>query len=87
MTRLKNWKYRKFNNNYIRVNYVLYIFRGNEQIVKEKAHYKQDITKLQAQVKRLEIKAASLELALKQKTDECQALAALCDDITGRNST
>lgn len=41
---------------------------------------------MQGQIKRLEIKASSLELALKQKNDECQALAALCDDITGRTT-
>ncbi|XP_050305264.1 uncharacterized protein LOC126742577 isoform X2 [Anthonomus grandis grandis] len=62
-----------------------YIQRANEQIEQEKRKYNMDIGKLHAQVKRLEIKASSLEVALKQKTDECQALAALCDDITGRS--
>ncbi|XP_066261057.1 putative leucine-rich repeat-containing protein DDB_G0290503 [Euwallacea similis] len=60
------------------------IRRAQEQVKYEKDKYKQEVAKLQAQVKRLEIKALSLELGLKQKNEECQALAALCDDITGR---
>lgn len=36
---------------------------------------------LRTSVKRLEIMASSLETALKQKTEECQALAAFCEDI------
>ncbi|KAL1498062.1 hypothetical protein ABEB36_008920 [Hypothenemus hampei] len=62
------------------------IKRAERQVEQEKEIYKRDITKLQAVVKRLEIKASSLEVALHQKTEECQALAALCDDITGRTN-
>ncbi|XP_066154100.1 putative leucine-rich repeat-containing protein DDB_G0290503 isoform X2 [Euwallacea fornicatus] len=62
------------------------IRRAQEQVKYEKNKYKQEMAKLQAQVKRLEIKASSLELELNQKKEECQALAALCDDITGRTS-
>ncbi|CAG9760748.1 unnamed protein product [Ceutorhynchus assimilis] len=63
------------------------IKQAKQHIEYEKQKYNQELAKLQGQVKRLEIKATSLEVALKQKTDECQALASLCDDITGRHST
>ncbi|KAF7277932.1 hypothetical protein GWI33_009049 [Rhynchophorus ferrugineus] len=57
--------------------------KANEEMQKEKQKQDSESTKLQAIVKRLEIKISSLETALKQKTEECQALSALCDDITG----
>ncbi|CAG9766729.1 unnamed protein product [Ceutorhynchus assimilis] len=52
-----------------------------EQADRKKEAYQQNLNKLQANVKRLKIKASSLECSLKQKTEECQALATLCDDI------
>ncbi|KAH1009379.1 hypothetical protein HUJ04_001767 [Dendroctonus ponderosae] len=60
------------------------IRRAQQETEDEKQRYRRDLSNLQAQVKRLEIKAASLEIELSQKTEECQALANLCDEITGR---
>lgn len=46
--------------------------------------YEMDINKLKAIIKRLEIKCSSLEVSLQQKTEECAALSALCDEVTGK---
>ncbi|XP_030761041.1 dentin sialophosphoprotein-like [Sitophilus oryzae] len=56
---------------------------SDEKIAEEQQKHNAELVKLQAIAKRLEIKTSSLETALKQKTEECQALSALCDDITG----
>lgn len=46
--------------------------------------YDQEITKLNAVIRRQEIKITSLEELIEQKTKECSALAALCDEVTGK---
>ncbi|XP_044765836.1 transforming acidic coiled-coil-containing protein 2-like isoform X2 [Coccinella septempunctata] len=59
------------------------IDKCNIEISQQKDKYDGEITKLKAIVKRLEIKNAALETSLEQKTKECIALAALCDEVTG----
>ncbi|XP_030757631.1 MATH and LRR domain-containing protein PFE0570w-like isoform X2 [Sitophilus oryzae] len=51
-------------------------------VLREKQEKQAEIAKLQATVKRMQIKASSLENSLKQKTEECMALSAFWDDIT-----
>ncbi|XP_018332381.1 myosin-10 isoform X2 [Agrilus planipennis] len=59
-----------------------------EKIGKEMANIREsndmEIHKLQAIIKRLEIKNASLMVSLDQKNKECLALTALCDEVTGK---
>lgn len=43
-----------------------------------------EITKLNAIVKRLQIKLESVTNLLNQKTKECEGLAELCDEVTGK---
>ncbi|XP_066257749.1 serine-rich adhesin for platelets-like isoform X2 [Euwallacea similis] len=60
------------------------IKRAQERVKLETDQNQQKIIRLQNKVKKLKIEASSLDVALKQKTQECAALAALCDDITSK---
>ncbi|XP_066149037.1 serine-rich adhesin for platelets-like isoform X2 [Euwallacea fornicatus] len=60
------------------------IKRAQERVKLETDQNQQKIIRLQNKVKKLKIEASSLDVALKQKTEECAALAALCDDITSK---
>ncbi|KAJ8923493.1 hypothetical protein NQ315_010071 [Exocentrus adspersus] len=60
------------------------IEKSNKEIITLKEKYETEISKLKAIVKRLEIKCGSLEVSLTQKNQECAALAALCDEVTGK---
>ncbi|KAJ8945613.1 hypothetical protein NQ314_009141 [Rhamnusium bicolor] len=57
---------------------------SNKEILMLRDKYEMDINKLKAIIKRLEIKCGSLEVSLQQKTEECAALSALCDEVTGK---
>nr|CAH7752982.1 unnamed protein product [Callosobruchus chinensis] len=50
----------------------------------DRERFANENAKLQAIIKRLEIKCGSLEVTLSQKTEECLALSALCDEVTGK---
>ncbi|XP_066158595.1 transforming acidic coiled-coil-containing protein 1-like [Euwallacea fornicatus] len=60
------------------------IEKCNIEILNVRDKYEYESSKLRALIKRLEIKCSSLETSLNQKTEECQQLSALCDDITGK---
>ncbi|KAF5285279.1 hypothetical protein FQR65_LT13293 [Abscondita terminalis] len=60
------------------------IEKCNQEILLMREQYDSEIHKLTAIVKRLEIKNASLTNSLDQKNKECSALAALCDEVTGK---
>ncbi|KAK9890204.1 hypothetical protein WA026_010314 [Henosepilachna vigintioctopunctata] len=60
------------------------IEKSNKEIIKYREKYDSEVNKLNAIIKRLEIKSAALETSLDQKTKECTALAALCDEVTGK---
>ncbi|XP_018578896.1 transforming acidic coiled-coil-containing protein 2-like isoform X2 [Anoplophora glabripennis] len=60
------------------------IEKSNKEILMLRDKYEMDINKLKAIIKRLEIKCSSLEVSLQQKTEECAALSALCDEVTGK---
>lgn len=60
------------------------IEKCNQEILLMREQYDSEIHKLTAIVKRLEIKNASLTDSLDQKNKECSALAALCDEVTGK---
>lgn len=60
------------------------IDKSNVQILALQESNEAEMNKLKAIIKRLEIKCSSLESALKQKTQECAALSALCDEVTGK---
>lgn len=47
-------------------------------------HYESELIKLNAIIKRQDIKNASLVESLEQKTKECSALSELCEEVTGR---
>ncbi|CAH0562387.1 unnamed protein product [Brassicogethes aeneus] len=61
------------------------IDKSNKEIQLQKKHYEDKQVQISAINKRLEIKCKSLESSLEQKTSECQQLAALCDQLTGKN--
>lgn len=46
--------------------------------------HEMEMSKLKAYARRLEIKLSSLEVSLQQKTEECEQLSALCDEVTGK---
>lgn len=58
--------------------------KSNKEIIFVKEKYESELNKLNAIIRRLEIKTAALETSLDQKTHECTALAALCDEVTGK---
>ncbi|CAG9763401.1 unnamed protein product [Ceutorhynchus assimilis] len=60
------------------------IDKCNIEILNVRDKYDFESTKLRALIKRLEIKCSSLETSLNQKTEECEQLSALCEDITGK---
>ncbi|XP_076261132.1 transforming acidic coiled-coil-containing protein 1-like [Rhynchophorus ferrugineus] len=60
------------------------IEKCNVEILNVREKYEYESSKLRALIKRLEIKCSSLETSLNQKTEECEQLSALCDDITGK---
>ncbi|XP_060537349.1 transforming acidic coiled-coil-containing protein 1-like [Cylas formicarius] len=60
------------------------IEKCNVEIMNVREKYEFESSKLRALIKRLEIKCSSLETSLNQKTEECQQLSELCDDITGK---
>lgn len=60
------------------------ICSANKEIMLERDQYQTEIHKFTAIIKRLEIKNSSLTELLDQKTKECSALAALCDEVTGK---
>ncbi|CAG9855117.1 unnamed protein product [Phyllotreta striolata] len=61
------------------------IEKSNKEIHSLKEHHEIEVNKLKAFIRRLEIKLSSLELSLQQKTEECEQLSALCDEVTGKN--
>nr|CAI5857385.1 unnamed protein product [Callosobruchus analis] len=60
------------------------IERANRENAAERERFASENAKLQAIIRRLEIKCGSLEVTLSQKTEECLALSALCDEVTGK---
>lgn len=60
------------------------IEKSNQELLVMRDDYETEVHKLNAVVKRLEIKISSLMDSLDQKNKECSALAALCDEVTGR---
>ncbi|XP_030748287.1 transforming acidic coiled-coil-containing protein 1-like [Sitophilus oryzae] len=60
------------------------IEKCNVEILNVREKHEYESSKLRALIKRLEIKCSSLETSLNQKTEECEQLSALCDDITGK---
>ncbi|CAH1965265.1 unnamed protein product [Acanthoscelides obtectus] len=60
------------------------IERANRENTEERERYLHENANLQAIIKRLEIKCGSLEVNLSQKIEECKALSALCDEVTGK---
>ncbi|XP_018566410.1 transforming acidic coiled-coil-containing protein 1-like [Anoplophora glabripennis] len=60
------------------------IEKSNKEILKLWNKYETDVNKLKTLIKRFEIKCGSLEISLQQKTEECAALATLCDEVTGK---
>ncbi|XP_056645243.1 dentin sialophosphoprotein isoform X2 [Diorhabda sublineata] len=60
------------------------IEKSNKEIHDAKEQHEQEISKLKAFVRRLEIKVSSLEVSLKQKSAECEQLSNLCDEVTGK---
>lgn len=61
------------------------IEKSNRELAQAREKYQHEIHKLAANIKRLEIKNASLNVALEQKTKECAQYAALCEEITARS--
>ncbi|XP_072401904.1 uncharacterized protein [Diabrotica undecimpunctata] len=61
------------------------IEKSNKEIHDVKEQHEIEINKLRAFIRRLEIKVSSLEVSLQQKTEECEQLSALCDEVTGKN--
>ncbi|CAG9828674.1 unnamed protein product [Diabrotica balteata] len=61
------------------------IEKSNKEIHDVKEQHDIEINKLRAFIRRLEIKVSSLEISLQQKTEECEQLSALCDEVTGKN--
>ncbi|KAF5300199.1 hypothetical protein FQA39_LY11233 [Lamprigera yunnana] len=59
------------------------IEKSNQELLLRRDQYDAELHKLTAIVRRLEIKNASLTDSLEQKSKECTALAALCDEVTG----
>lgn len=72
----------KVNNIILCKNIIL--LRSNQEMQLMREQYMSEVHKLSAIIKRLEIKNASLADSLEQKTKECSALAALCDEVTGK---
>lgn len=60
------------------------IERSNKELLGYRDKHQTEVIKLSTIIKRLEIKNASFEKALDQKTTECAELAALCNEVTGR---
>ncbi|XP_049826554.1 interaptin isoform X2 [Aethina tumida] len=60
------------------------IERSNRDILQQQKSFQEKENQLNAIVKRMDIKVKSIENALEQKTNECQQLAALCDQLTGQ---
>ncbi|KAG5874263.1 hypothetical protein JTB14_028071 [Gonioctena quinquepunctata] len=60
------------------------IDKSNKDILGMREKSDSEINKLRAIIKRMEIKCGSLEVALQQKTEESEQLAALCDEVTGK---
>ncbi|KAB0801267.1 hypothetical protein PPYR_05621 [Photinus pyralis] len=60
------------------------IEKSNQEVLMMRDNYDGEVNKLNAVVKRLDIKNASLIDLLDQKNKECAALAALCDEVTGK---
>ncbi|XP_023310258.1 transforming acidic coiled-coil-containing protein 1-like [Anoplophora glabripennis] len=57
---------------------------SNKEILTLRDKYEMATNKLMSIIKRLEIKCASLDISLQQKTQECAALATLWDEVTGK---
>lgn len=66
---------------------MIFSFRSNRELALARDKFQHEITKLATNIKRLEIKNASLNTALEQKIKECTAYASLCEEITGRENT
>ncbi|CAH1103429.1 unnamed protein product [Psylliodes chrysocephalus] len=60
------------------------IEKSNKEIHSMKELHEMEMSKLKAYARRLEIKLSSLEVSLQQKTEECEQLSALCDEVTGK---
>ncbi|XP_044256924.1 transforming acidic coiled-coil-containing protein 1-like [Tribolium madens] len=60
------------------------IEKANKENIFLKSQFETLELKQNAIIKRLEIKTAALENSLEQKTKECEELAALCDEVTGK---
>lgn len=58
--------------------------RSNKELHGYRQKHQFEVTKMSTIIKRLEIKNASLVKALDQKSTECEELAALCNELTGR---
>jgi len=57
--------------------------KANKDLAVIKKEHVTEVSKLSNMLKCLEIKNGSIQQALDQKTKECEALSALCDEITG----
>lgn len=62
----------------------VFFCRANKEICENKQKHASEIAKMQALIKRMEIKNAALSHTVDQKTRECAELAALCDEVTGQ---
>nr|XP_023019214.1 transforming acidic coiled-coil-containing protein 3 [Leptinotarsa decemlineata] len=60
------------------------IDKSNSELLALRERDEAELSKYKAIIKRLEIKRSALEVALQQKNEECQQLAALCDEVTGK---
>jgi len=59
---------------------------ANQELVAIQQRHQQETAKLNAIVKKLEIKSKSLEESLEQKAKENQALAQICDELINSNN-
>ncbi|KAG5891540.1 hypothetical protein JTB14_028558 [Gonioctena quinquepunctata] len=64
----------------LKIYYKNQLDKSNKDILGIMEKYDSEMNKLRAQIKRLEIKCGSLEMALQQKTKECEQLATLRRD-------
>lgn len=87
MNLLKHMQEPKLRSNamlFKKIKIIPLIFRANKDNTVLKAQCNSLEIKQGAITKRLEIKIAALENALEQKNRECEELAALCDEVTGK---
>lgn len=60
------------------------VFRANNEVTETKGKYEDEVLRLTATLKRLELKTASLKSAVDQKNKENEELSRIFDDIVGK---